>query len=78
MMIPQISKKELQDWIFLLEFKLNQQEEQILKMPFWKVRTRIKQLVKYYEEKNKNVENETNKMKVSSNSNSSVVIPRGK
>lgn len=60
-----------------MEFKLNQQEEQILKMPFWKARTRIKQLVKYYEEKNKNMENETNKMKVSSNSNSSVVIPRG-
>lgn len=49
--------------MFLLEFKFHQQRSEILKTPFWEATKRVKQLMKYYDEKNKAMENETSKIK---------------
>jgi len=58
-----------------LEFKLHQQRSEIMAMPFWEAKMRIRQLMKYYEEKNKVINETTSKIKKPS---SSFHIPRGR
>ena len=54
-LIPRESINSIQDLIFLLEFKLNQQESEILKMPYWIAKKRLKQFEMYQKEFNKSI-----------------------
>ena len=51
----------MQDLIFLLEFKIHQQRGEILDMPFWEARMRLRQLGEYYEEQKRSIESSVGK-----------------
>jgi len=53
----------MEDLKFTLEFKLNQNRESILKSPFWEAKKRYKQLLEYYKEKAKAMDNEMKNVK---------------
>ena len=48
MLIPHESSDSVQSLIFILQFKLNQQKSEIIKMPLWEATKRVSQIEEYY------------------------------
>ena len=57
---------DLEDLMFILEFKLNQPESEVLKMAFYRARKRIKQLDGYMEHVTKAIQEGVKGLKTSS------------
>ena len=55
-LVPLTHVESIQDLMFLLEFKMNQREPDILKMEWWVARKRIKQYEGYTKEFLKTIE----------------------
>jgi hypothetical protein len=64
-----MEKQNLQDLIFLLEYKLHQSRSDIMEAPFWEIRMRAKQYQKYMEEKSKAMAEASSKIKKPTSSN---------
>jgi hypothetical protein len=63
MLLPQENVESLQNLIFILDYKLKQPEESVLKMSYWMAKKRYSQFAKYQEDVKKEMEKSKSKAK---------------